>query len=121
MTFHAPHHFRVRTGQLASDDRSGNHGLFVLPNGLRVVSSDGAGWEHASVSFTDWTPSWRDMCHVKSLWWDPEDAVMQLHPPESTYINNHPHCLHLWRPTGLAIPLPPSNLVGIPGGPLVKG
>jgi hypothetical protein len=53
------------------------------------------------------------MCFVKDLFWDAEEPVMQLHPPKSTWINNHPHCLHLWRPTGAPIPLPPQIAVGL--------
>ena len=41
------------------------------------------------------------------------ERLGQLHPPESSYVNNHPHCLHMWRPTNAAIPLPPSILVGV--------
>jgi hypothetical protein len=52
------------------------------------------------------------MCYVKSLFWDDEEAVMQLHPPKSEWVNNHPYALHLWRPIGATIPLPPSVLVG---------
>lgn len=51
------------------------------------------------------------MCFVKDLFWDGEDAVMQLHPPKSNYVNNHPHCLHLWRPTQAVIPMPETILV----------
>jgi len=40
---------------------------------------------------------------------------MQLHPPRSKWINNHPYCLHLWRPTKQEIPLPPEIAVGILG------
>ncbi|EFH8163197.1 hypothetical protein GI328_23040 [Escherichia coli] len=49
------------------------------------------------------------------MFWEPEDAVMQLHVPESQHINNHPYCLHLWRPINKEIPLPPQFMVGIPG------
>lgn len=52
------------------------------------------------------------MCLVKSIFWDDEDAVMQLHPPRSEWVNNHRYCLHLWRPVGVEIPLPPSWMVG---------
>jgi hypothetical protein len=83
-----------------------------------ILAGDGAGWEHVSVSLmhhSQFTPSWEIMCKVKDLFWDPDVAVMQLHPPQSTYVNNHPGCLHLWRPTapGVTIPLPPPIMVGI--------
>jgi hypothetical protein len=52
------------------------------------------------------------MCHIKELFWEPEDAVMQLHPPRSRWINNHNYCLHMWRPLKQEIPLPPDIAVG---------
>jgi hypothetical protein len=54
------------------------------------------------------------MCQVKRLFWDGDDVVMQLHPREDDYVNCHPCVLHLWRPTGDAIPTPPADLVGPP-------
>jgi hypothetical protein len=111
---------RVRTGHFAS--RSGrSHGAFHLqgPCGceLAIISSGTdaeTGWEHVSVSTNRRIPNWTEMCFVKDLFWDEEEAVMQLHPPKSSYVNVHPYCLHLWRPTGDAgcIPLPDPVLVG---------
>lgn len=53
------------------------------------------------------------MCFVKGLFWSEEETVVQFHPPESTYISNHPYCLHLWRDTRNDHQLPPPVLVGI--------
>lgn len=36
-----------------------------------------------------------------------DERVMQFHPPKSEYINNHPYCLHLWKPVDTEIPHPP--------------
>lgn len=81
---------------------------------LKVIYSDGGGWEHVSVSAGNRCPNWDEMCLVKSLFWDHEDVVMQLHPKRSEYVNNHRYCLHLWRPNnGAVIPTPPPELVGI--------
>jgi len=82
---------------------------------LRIIASDdqGEGWEHVSVSLEDRCPTWDEMCFVKDLFWLPTEAVMQLHPPESEYVNNHRFCLHLWRPTKENIPLPPAIYVGV--------
>jgi hypothetical protein len=52
------------------------------------------------------------MCFVKSLFWEPEDVVVQYHPAESKYVNNHNFCLHLWRWKG-EMPSPPMDLIGI--------
>lgn len=37
---------------------------------------------------------------------------MQLHVDVSDHISVHPNCLHIWRPTDVAIPLPPKIMVG---------
>jgi len=84
---------------------------------MTLIVSWGENWEHASASFAHRTPTWGEMCDVKNLCWQEEEAVMQLHPPEDQWVNCHPYCLHLWRPKGQAIPLPPPALVG--GGPTV--
>jgi hypothetical protein len=52
------------------------------------------------------------MCRAKDEFWGPEDEVVQYHPKRSEYVNCHPHVLHLWRPIGAALPLPPSYMVG---------
>jgi hypothetical protein len=53
------------------------------------------------------------MCQVKAMFWDEDDCVIQYHPPRSEYVNNHQNCLHLWRPIGVSLPMPPSIMVGI--------
>ncbi len=106
----------VRAGLLMGSLDGGCNGAFRLrtPAGqtLRVVASDGAGWEHVSVSLQDRTPTWKEMCWVKDLFWKPGETVVQYHPAERDYVNFHPHCLHLWRPTEAAMPTPPPILVG---------
>jgi hypothetical protein len=126
MAFHVPNDSRNRTHpQLASTDEAGNNGAFVLPScqpgwHLSVIASDGLGWEHVSVHahrvilkrLQMRTPTWSEMCLVKDIFWDAEDTVVQFHPPRSAYVNQHPHCLHLWRPTAGDLPAPPSFMVG---------
>lgn len=118
MTFHCPEHRRVTTGRYGTTkETDGNCGLFAIPlpnsrDELRVIASDGDGWEHVSVSLVNRCPTWSEMCAVKDLFWNAEDCVMQLHPPRSEYVNYHPYCLHLWRPVAGAIPQPPSWMVG---------
>lgn len=121
MSFHVPERFRVRGGRLATTPGDGNNGAFAIPASavrgrpfsLWAIASDGEGWEHVSVSTQVRCPTWEEMCFVKGLFWDDDDCVMQLHPPRSEYVNAHPYCLHLWRPTGdVSIPAPPSWMVG---------
>jgi hypothetical protein len=102
-------------GSTADD---GLMGLFEImgPKGgkLRIVSSgayDGSGWEHVSVSLLHRAPNWAEMCFVKDLFWREDEVVIQYHPAKSDYINCHPHCLHLWRPTKETIPMPPTFMV----------
>lgn len=125
MTFKFPEKYRLRKGEWASDLAiDGLNGAGFIPvrssrAPLKFIASDGTDmpgewrWEHVSVSLPNRCPTWEEMCFVKSLFWDDEDAVMQLHPPRSTWVNNHSFCLHLWRPVGAAIPLPPEFMVGI--------
>ena len=118
MTFEVPEKFRVTTGTMGSDSRYGNNGLFLvkslkLKTPLDVICSQDMGWEHVSVSSKTRMPSWDEMCFIKDLFWGEDDAVMQLHPPKSDYVNNHKYCLHLWRPMNIEIPLPPSIFVGV--------
>jgi hypothetical protein len=107
-------------------------GVFFLPRlggrTLKILATDGAddptcppasvGWEHVSVSVAErggatrpLLPTWEEMCAVKALFWEPEDCVVQYHPPESSYVNNAP-VLHLWRCTSIPFPVPASILVG---------
>ncbi len=116
MTFHVPNKHRIRSGRLASTDEFGNSGAFEIPlkHGQRVfvIASDLMGWEHVSVSRRDRCPTWEEMCQIKAIFWDDTDCVVQYHPPRSEYVNNHPNCLHLWRPTEASVPMPPSIMVG---------
>lgn len=107
--FHCPEKYRI--------GGSGNSGAFrcwsaKCPRKLTVVAGgDEEGWEHVSVSLPDRTPTWREMCFIKSLFWDPEDIVVQIHPRASEYVNAHPNCLHLWRPIGWDILQPPVGII----------
>lgn len=77
-----------------------------------VIFSTGGGWEHVSASRKDRCPTWDEMCQVKDFFFKPEECVIQFHPPQREYVNNHPFCLHLWKPIGKEIELPPSIMVG---------
>jgi len=120
----------TNAGAWSSDESFGNNGAFQLPIlkavdgsihlgdhkhhhcSLRLVVSDGEGWDHVSVSLENRCPSWAEMCFVKDLFFEPDEVAMQLHPAKSDYVNYHQHCLHLWRPYNRSIPLPPSIFVG---------
>lgn len=78
---------------------------------LGVIMSTHADWDHVSVSLPHRCPTWQEMNYVKSLFFRPEETVVQYHPAESNYVNVHPYCLHLWRPQRVEIPVPPTFLV----------
>jgi hypothetical protein len=112
--------YRILNTQWGSDPGD-DFGAFVVPGPtgekLMILASPGDAdesipWEHVSVSTKHRCPTWKEMCWVKDLFWNPEEAVMQLHPPKSDWVNNHNYCLHLWRPMDGIIPLPPSIAVG---------
>jgi hypothetical protein len=107
---------RIRDGPFGSDASYGLTGAFLVmgPTGarLKIVASDGEGWEHVSVSAERRTPNWTEMCFVKDLFWRDDECVIQYHPPKSEYVNCHPYCPHLWKPLDLPLPMPPSILVG---------
>ncbi len=95
---------RIVNGPHGSDASIGRYGAFIFrEKSLRVICSEGEGWDHVSVSRDDRIPTWEEMQWVKELFFKDSEAVMQVHP----------RSLHMWRPNdGREIPLPPSFLVG---------
>ena len=82
--------------------------------GLRhctVIASWGGGWEHVSVCPSNRLPDWDEMCEIKDMFWNEDEVVMQLHPAKSNYVNLMSNCLHLWKPIGQEIPVPPTLYV----------
>lgn len=79
---------------------------------MRVIISNGGGWEHVSVSLPHRCPTWGEMCMIKNLFFNKDETVIQYHPAESEYVNAHEYCLHLWRPINEKIPTPPKEFVG---------
>ena len=107
---------RVIVGQTSYD---GGNGIITLPLWRgSVIWSIGAGWDHVSVSPDSKrvVPTWDDMCKVKEIFFNDDEAVIQIHPPKDEYVNNMPNCLHLWRCTYKEMLLPPSCLVGLRKG-----
>jgi hypothetical protein len=107
-------YYASKTGDLFGAFRlthSASELLIMVSNACR----DSAWWEHVSVSRAYHTPTWEQMCWVKDLFWGEDETVIQYHPAKQDYVNCHPNCLHMWRPTRHKdkLPLPPPILVGI--------
>lgn len=90
---------------------------------IRIIASNGEGWDHVSVSLQRRCPTWEEMERVKRMFFMPDETAMQLHVPPTEHISHHPYCLHMWRPHGEEIPMPPSYMVGpkSPASPAVEG
>jgi hypothetical protein len=117
--------YRVRSPRFPS--KPGEHfGAFYLRHPgkghyrFAVIATDGLqggeGWEHVSVHVCDVNgserlPGWAEMDHLKDLFWEPSETVVQYHVPKTDHVNVHPFTLHLWRPTGAEMPRPPQLLV----------
>lgn len=115
---------RITRGPFASDRSHGGNGQFFIsgPCGARLgiqaadcAHMEAMGWEHVSVKAhvsrsKTRVPNWVEMCFVKNLFWDYDVWVVQFHPSNEDYVNNHPHVLHLWRYV-FGFPTPPKILV----------
>lgn len=78
---------------------------------LRVILSYGGGWDHVSVSRPHKLPGYHDMKAVKRFTFNPGEWAMELHPPASDYISVNDNVLHIWRPQGAEIPVPPKGFI----------
>jgi hypothetical protein len=94
----------------------GTCGAFIIPSPidgriLRIIASNGEGWDHVSVSLEKRVPNWREMSVIHRMFFRDDEVAMQLHVPLTDHINAHPNVLHLWRSHDQPIPLPPRNFV----------
>lgn len=106
MSFRVPEACRLprphRDGRYASK-KGDSFGMFLVPRFILIIASDGKedpscpreswGWQHVSVSvkdkgsaFKSKLPTWDEMCHIKGLFWENGDCVVQYHPPEADYV-----------------------------------
>lgn len=89
-------------GSVHKEGPDGACGVMDCKNGvcLYFVISWGCKWDHVSVHPVMYrrTPTWEEMCDVKEMFFGDGECVMQLHPPESVYVNIHSGVLHLWKP-----------------------
>lgn len=100
--------FRVNWGADGAQFIVRRHGVH-----FSIIASWGEGWDHVSMATQYRCPTWEDMCWLKDQFFEAEETVIQFHPPKSQYVNCHPFCLHLWRPQGHTVELPPAWMVGL--------
>ncbi len=106
------------------DGMGGHYYDRISEKNLNFIFSYQLGWEHLSVSMPSRTPNWEQMCRMKDIFWNEDETCVEYHPAKSQYINNHKHCLHIWRPVNNEqflnepeskeemLPVPPHLLVG---------
>lgn len=81
---------------------------------IAARGSESSPWDHVSISREDRVPSYEEMDYLYGVFFRPGEFAVQFHVPSEEHVNHHPHCLHLWRYTGLkAFPRPPSIAVGL--------
>lgn len=52
---------------------------------------------HVSLSYADRDPDWATIRAVRDLFFGPDLDVMMVLPCAVDYVNDHPHCFHLWQ------------------------
>lgn len=117
---------RMEAARIAGDPGAGPYGSFRIrcpeTNAeLVIIASDGrdwaecgmpgCAWEHISVSTKNRCPTWGEMAWAKRQFWAADECAIEYHPPERGYVRIHPFVLHIWRPLGHGIPMPPERCV----------
>lgn len=93
-------------------------GIIHLPKWYgSIVITNSHGWDHVSVSPANpnKVPTWDEMCKIKSLFFNDDEAVIEIYPSKEDYVNLKGNCLHLWRCNYREMVLPPSILAGPKG------
>lgn len=75
-----------------------------------VCLHDGRQWLGSLSDSLD-TPTWAEMCFAKQTFFEPDECVIQYHPPQDQYVNIDRGCLHLWKRQEEAFPMPPLVMV----------
>lgn len=80
---------------------------------LACIVTNGGGWDHVSVQLATilGLPTWWDLEFVRKFFFEPNEVVVQYHVPEKDHVNVHGRVLHLWRPHGIPLPMPPKEYV----------
>lgn len=118
MAFKVPEKYRVIYNTIHpyySDKSFGNNGHFEIPIikkvRMKVIASDGGGWDHVSVSLKTRIANYYEMKKIRRLFWGDDDIVVEYHMGETNHVNIHKHVLHLWRCQVGKFPTPPRIFV----------
>ena len=123
--FQVPEKYRITTGNMASSEKDGNKGAFMVPyekrmikydTFLQVIASDILGFEHISVipvyksgKPIGRKPTWEELDFVKRLFWNEKgipDIVVQFFIPDRLEVKTHPFSLHLYKKIGSIYEIP---------------
>ena len=61
------------------------------------IEADDKHWVHLSISHRDRLPTWSELVSAKELFLGKEALAIQVFPPRSQWVNDHPYCLHLYQ------------------------
>ncbi|MGE0289339.1 MAG: hypothetical protein AB7I42_24095 [Bradyrhizobium sp.] len=102
----------VLNGKVPREGLDGIAFTIPVPGGqIRVIASNGGGWDHVSVSLSDRTPTWNEMELVKRSCFKDDETAVQFHVPPGIHKNVHEHCLNIWRDQSTPYRLPPIEYV----------
>ncbi len=88
--------FRIETDLLEPGFEAFQIGQLRVISGTEAEARENRGWEHVSVSCRNRVPTWSEMSQIKRMFWGNDEQVVQIHPREEDYVNQHQFCLHLW-------------------------
>lgn len=76
---------------------AGEHAAFVSASGCSVIVEHELLLWHLSIAHPDRYPTWDEIADARYRL-VPDDVTMaMLLPPSDEYVNEHPHCFHLWQ------------------------
>jgi len=106
-----------------SSESDGFNGLFFIPGRrlpseygesvfLKVVASDGFGWDHVSVLGPNREATNQEMEDVRRLFWHRSEVVVEYHDPMVGIpeMTGQPRARHLWSAQGCEVIRPPSRI-----------
>ena len=73
----------------------GKEGAFKIPSPvhkrleLMVICSSGGGWDHVSVSLGHRCPNWEEISHIKELFFEDNETVVQFFPKKENKVKNY--------------------------------